>query len=120
MSELLPCPFCGSSDVRDDYCIEIRCHNCGAIGPEDQFESFGERAKKWNARCEPLWKAEPTEEGLYWICDLADECRGEWMATVQRDDKGWFYTEAGCILEHDYEDSMRCCGPLKPPKKPEV
>lgn len=68
MSELRPCPFCGSHNVgmvETDGCkyAAMRCNECGVIGPEirlsslhfnpnDEFEpqDFEAAAAEWNRR----------------------------------------------------------------------
>ena len=39
MTDLLPCPFCGSSDMRYEFCASqgyITCNECGTQGPCDE------------------------------------------------------------------------------------
>jgi len=67
MSELLPCPFCGSNDVRiADVCSITfigNCMNCGtSCGCKDTEE---EAIAAWNTRYEPMMDAIPmTEENM--------------------------------------------------------
>jgi hypothetical protein len=40
MTDLLPCPFCGSSNLRYEFCGShgyIECNECGAQGPCDEL-----------------------------------------------------------------------------------
>jgi Lar family restriction alleviation protein len=50
MTELKPCPFCGSTDVEyiDFY---VACNRCSAMGPSD--ESDIDIIKAWNTRTPP-------------------------------------------------------------------
>lgn len=56
MSELKPCPFCGSDEIgREDFAsggelITLRCLNCGAIGPITY--KFDAALATWNRRAE--------------------------------------------------------------------
>ncbi len=54
--ELMPCPFCGRSDLLsfepypEDGFIGVRCRACGCIGPAKASETEAEAAAHWNAR----------------------------------------------------------------------
>lgn len=47
MIELKPCPFCGSTDIRNRgaYCA---CQNCGTSGPD--LRDDGSAEYKWDSR----------------------------------------------------------------------
>lgn len=54
MSELKPCPFCGSTDVHtspngENYAY-VYCNTCGAEGPTNDIGSV---AMTWNRRAQP-------------------------------------------------------------------
>lgn len=53
---MLPCPFCGSSDVvpqTDDFDNHvIHCSGCGAEGPNEDTDAEAERG--WNGRATNL------------------------------------------------------------------
>lgn len=63
-SELKPCPFCGSTDVKlvgshtnDDcyssyYSYRVFCRNCGARGAEKRDEEKPLAIRAWNRRVE--------------------------------------------------------------------
>lgn len=64
MSELLPCPFCCGTNLsrnHDDGLSWIKCHGCGATGPETTKYSGddGEPVTDWNSRVASV-QAEPT------------------------------------------------------------
>ena len=71
MSELKPCPVCGSEAyiTRLVGCFRVICknENCQIIGPKS--ESRGVAFFEWNALPRPLrWTKEPpTEPGYYWL-----------------------------------------------------
>lgn len=50
MSELKPCPFCGSLNVHAIYAPDcwVKCLDCGAGGPERN--SIETAAEAWNGR----------------------------------------------------------------------
>lgn len=59
MTDIKPCPFCGSTLVQivvDGYCAWIICDNCNAEGPTasvddyDHDEIEDQSANKWNNR----------------------------------------------------------------------
>ncbi len=54
MSELLNCPYCGSSDVGCDG-HECECDDCHAIGPYLTIPNRDEAVRRWNRRApDPL------------------------------------------------------------------
>jgi len=73
MSELKPCPFCGSGNVFEQGDNEHRgwwcyCYDCGAEGP-----IRSDHLAAWNQRAEPAPRWIPVEErlpenpGWYWV-----------------------------------------------------
>lgn len=76
MSELLPCPFCGSADI-EDRCtltntglIGPKCRKCGATTPT---------ADAWNRRRSwiPVTAATPAKAGRYLVGRQADGAEDE-------------------------------------------
>ena len=58
VSDLLPCPFCGSSDVQlDEWSMcndSVKCNNCWAWGPIfKEFDGGAKAIKAWNTRYKP-------------------------------------------------------------------
>ncbi len=51
-TEIKPCPFCGSEknriDMDMDFRLQIKCENCGAMGPP--AENLHDAAWAWNRR----------------------------------------------------------------------
>jgi hypothetical protein len=62
-TELLPCPFCGSTNLRTHHiaagCRPIECADCWAIGP---WKRRGRR-KSWNHRHLSTPTPQPAEQG---------------------------------------------------------
>jgi hypothetical protein len=50
VGQLLPCPFCGSTDVMQGR-LRVQCNNCTALGPIYD-EGSGKNAH-WNRRSSP-------------------------------------------------------------------
>lgn len=49
-TKLLPCPFCGSSDLEDEIALYVFCKECNAFGPDAKD---GKSAiEMWNQRAE--------------------------------------------------------------------
>ena len=52
MTELKPCPFCGSKKIQDNYdwgYFWVECKDCKCKGP-DSFEDYEKALQKWNRR----------------------------------------------------------------------
>ena len=68
MSELSPCPFCGSSNLQAT-CEHVKCLDCGAFGPTMGVEAWNDRATPWN------YPPEMPEEGqdvlLYFYSEIS-------------------------------------------------
>lgn len=53
MTELKPCPFCGSTDIEVEGCVDyIVCRNCGCFGPDSKPYTFDAAIERWNTRAE--------------------------------------------------------------------
>ena len=56
MSELKPCPFCGSNNVSFNHCglekgvVFVMCNMCCTFGPTGVHDE--DAAEKWNRRAE--------------------------------------------------------------------
>ena len=53
--ELLPCPFCGATNIEPDYMntpFGLECKSCGASGPPDSYQDPDEAAAAWNTRAD--------------------------------------------------------------------
>lgn len=63
VTNLLPCPFCGSMNVKPMTCedpypdvgftidpVVIVCLSCGTSGPSKQYQSEEEAITAWNTR----------------------------------------------------------------------
>lgn len=62
MSELKPCPFCGSKDVGHDGNDYVECNNCNTLGPTEEAYSS---ADKWNTR-PTLWQVVDRDDKSTW------------------------------------------------------
>ena len=59
MSDLKPCPFCGSDDVQVYNSSFVECKNCWATGPifenpDDEDDGTDEAIDSWNDRPEKV------------------------------------------------------------------
>ena len=72
MTELKPCPFCGSNDVdhtfdaRTEYVDEkhfVHCRNCGADGPSARRAWNGESWDEIHARVVDVWNRRAEVKG---------------------------------------------------------
>jgi Lar family restriction alleviation protein len=56
IDDLLPCPFCGSTDidVYPDYPVYVKCNVCGACGPQARDSgnewALAKVTEAWNRR----------------------------------------------------------------------
>jgi Lar family restriction alleviation protein len=68
MSELKPCPFCGTDAVKFDASEEntIGCYHCGIHG--HGFESEAHAFNLWNTRPDPL-----IDKPLVWLTELKNK-----------------------------------------------
>jgi hypothetical protein len=90
VADLLPCPFCGSSNLRYEFCGSqgyIECNECGAQGPCDERAadpicSIEAAEAAWNRRA-ALAQSEPTgptdEEIAQVLADLAEDIKQQNM-----------------------------------------
>lgn len=85
MTELKPCPFCGSSlDIFFEdsykarlgcYCAELRCFRCGASihGHGNTKEVSEDHARhRWNTRAERTCHIKWDKELFCFVCDSCD------------------------------------------------
>ncbi|MBX2848915.1 MAG: Lar family restriction alleviation protein [Acidiferrobacterales bacterium] len=79
MSDLKPCPFCGSDNVMVDNivlndCFTAFCGDC--ISKSTNFPDFNDAVDAWNNRPhENKLKAEAFKAGFY---ESGDDFNGEW------------------------------------------
>jgi len=77
MTDLLPCPFCGSRDVEVSFDYErgetVHCNSCEASGPYPNLDfpvTFDEKqrevqAKAWKSKAVEMWNRRATPDGAY-------------------------------------------------------
>ena len=63
MSDLKPCPFCGSTDLHmQDVDRFLQCYNCDATGPWHIDQTEAEAVAAWNRRADPIARLEAWRE----------------------------------------------------------
>ena len=102
MTDLKPCPFCGSKNLscfNDGYLIQIFCNACGARTGLHQHDPKCDKAvEAWNRRAENV-KDQPT-------ADVVEVRRGRWIEDHE------FFKCSECWYLTDYRLSNFCpnCG----------
>jgi len=69
MTELKPCPFCGSRDVKllkILSCYSVMCNQCNST-TDDYFDDEKGALEAWNKRPSPWHTGTPTEDGWYLV-----------------------------------------------------
>lgn len=56
MSELLPCPFCGGTEICLTMSCSLHCCTCGMTGPS--ADTNAACVKAWNTRTQPVQQAQ--------------------------------------------------------------
>lgn len=117
--EVLPCPFCGSEDIRADrYCVE--CAVCGATGPDDSMK-IGLRHKRledairyWNIRNNKAPQTKGQETG--------NENKVERSAStsVERSPSSTAYESSGNLNQHQQLVSGYINSPIETVRPPPV
>lgn len=114
MSELKPCPACGSRDVHlllgDDEVYSVDCGNCAMRVPAEHFPDFAGAA--WNSLPRALtWTTEPpTVVGKFWWRDGRHPHEVGILTVTQTKLEGFKHRRPG---PHE-----QFSGPIPEPKEP--
>lgn len=68
MEELKPCPFCGSTNLKQGYVITapvIECGNCHAISPNHIDKTEEDIIEAWNTRYERTCHASDLYDNVF-------------------------------------------------------
>jgi hypothetical protein len=65
MTEIKPCPFCGSDDTSYMYAANIRCNKCLARGPSSKDEDKEDAIQNWNKANKPYRPIKDIVEKMY-------------------------------------------------------
>ena len=114
MSELRPCPACGSeSYLHTEDVFFVDCWKCRFSGPDSGTEE--DAVESWNALPRSLrWEKEPpTEPGLYWYKENENE-RGR-IASIYNMCGHWLFDYLGDDCSYDFPTKGKWSGPIQEP-----
>ena len=98
--ELLPCPFCGATNIEPDYMntpFGLECKSCGASGPPDSYQDPDEAAAAWNTRADLVDQM---------IAEAVAKERKEWALQYLSDESQWMEAIDAAVAR-EQENTLR-------------